>query len=127
MEVKGFVVTDKLPQDKVTLFGKSQPDVTIYRSQGGYVKENTIVSASICTGDSWEVIGATIELKKSAVHLKRRSAEITQTCANMVRVAGFLTEKALAKGLVVEEITIFGLLVSHTSPHCIPLRYHFLK
>ena len=106
IETQGFVVAESLPQDKVTIFGKSQPDITIYKSKGEYIKGKRIIGASICTQDQgWEVIGATVELKKSVIHLKSRSPE--QACANMVRVAGFLTEKALRKGHIVEEVTIY--------------------
>ena len=63
-------------------------------------------------------------MKKSEVHLKSRSTALAQSCANMIRVSGFLAEKALYKGCVVEEITILGLLVSHTSRFCVPLRYN---
>ena len=73
---------------------------------------NSVMGAAISVDQGWGVTGATIELKK---HLKSRSSAITQACANMVRVSGFLTEKALMKGKVVEEINIFALLVSHVS------------
>ena len=49
---------------------------------------------------------------------------LAQLCGYMIRVSGFLAEKALSKGRVVEEINILDLLVSHTSCFCIPLRYH---
>lgn len=38
MEEKGFVITDSLPHDNVTVLGKSQPNVTIYKGNGEYVK-----------------------------------------------------------------------------------------
>lgn len=91
MEVKEFVVTDSLPHDKLHCL-ENLNQISPYTNCKGICKR------------------ATIELKKLVVHLKQRSTEITQTCVNMVRVAGFLTEKALAKGQIVEEITIFGLM-----------------
>ena len=120
IEDRGFVVVDTLPQDNVTIFGKSQPDIIIYRSEGRYIKGTSVTGAaiSIC-----EISGATLELKKNAVHLKSRSPQLAQSCANMVRVSGYLTEKALQKGFIVEEINIFGLLVSHTSCYCVPLKH----
>ena len=54
----------------------------------------------------WE--GATLEFKRNPVHLKSKSSALAQACANM---RGFLTERALLKGYIVEEITI---LVSHS-------------
>ena len=68
--------------------------------------------------------GGTTELKTAEVHMRRKSRDITQTCANMLKVAGYLTSRALAKGCLVEEISIFALLVSHKSPYCVPLKYH---
>ena len=38
-----FVVLQSLPQDSITLFGKSQPDIVIYKSD----KERAVVGASI--------------------------------------------------------------------------------
>ena len=83
----------------------------------------TVSGAAICT-EAWEITGATVEFKKKDVHLKTKPAGLAQLCAYMIRVSGFLAEKALSKGRVVEEINILGLLVSHTSRFCIPLRYH---
>lgn len=129
VESKGFVVTDTLPQDGVTIFGKSQPDMIIYKSKGGFMRGRSVMGATICIDtpvdqQAWEVTGATLELKRNPVHLKSKSPALAQSCANMVRVSGFLTERALLKGYIVEEITILGLLVSHSSSYCIPLRYN---
>ena len=90
------------------------------------MKGKKAIGATICTGteQAWEITGATLELKKNEVHLKSRSTALAQSCANMIRVSGFLAEKALCKGRLVEEITILGLLVSHTSRFCVPLRYN---
>ena len=107
------MVVGNLPYDGVTIFGKSQPDVVIYKSRIGYIKGRGIVGAD----------GVALELKKSVVNVKARSPELAQSCANLVRVSGFLSEKALEQGCVVEEINIYGLLVSHSSPYCVPLRY----
>lgn len=40
-------VVDKTLQDKMTIFGKSQPDVSIYKIGGGYIRGNTIVGAAL--------------------------------------------------------------------------------
>lgn len=88
IEDRGYVVTDTLPHDDVTMFGKSQPHITIYKSQGAYVRENKVVGASVYK-EPWCVLtGATVELKRSVVHLRSRSAAILQASANMIRVAG---------------------------------------
>ena len=134
MEGKGFVVAERLPHDNVTVFGKSQPDLTFYKGNGEYMKGKGVSGAIICTEaweitgaiictEAWEITGATIELKKSEVHVKSRSTTFAQLCTNMIRVSGFLAEKALYKGCMLEKITILGLLVSHTSRFCVPLRY----
>ena len=125
IESKGFVVGQNIPQDSFTIFGKSQPDAIIYKANGEFLKDTAIIGASICMQDQWwEVKGATLGLERAKVHLESRSKEMTQCCVNMLRVAGFLMEKALGKGKVVEEIIVFGLLISHGSPYCIPLKYH---
>ena len=53
-----------------------------------------------------------------------KRAGLALSCAYMIRVSGFLAEKALSKGCLVEEINILGLLVSHTSHFCIPSQYN---
>lgn len=120
IQEKGFVVEKSLPQDNVTIYGKSQPDMTIYRQEGGYIRGTTIVGASLNVElkESWEVVGASVDFKSND------SQEVLQIAANMIRVAGFLTEKALRKGRIVEEVKIHGLLVSHKNPYCLPFRYH---
>ena len=64
MLTRGFIIEGSLPQ---TIFGKSQPDVTIYRTDGRYIREKTIVGASVFKGEQWEVIGAT-ELCTVGIH-----------------------------------------------------------
>ena len=96
LEPLDFVVTDSLPQDTVTIFGKSRPDIVVYKSKGRFIKDSsTVAGATIMDEGECEVNGATLELKRSVVHLKSRSAELAQCCANMVRVSGYLTERAL--------------------------------
>lgn len=124
IERRGFVVSDTLPQSSVTIFGKSQPDLVFYKANEGYEKGTRIMGATISSDISWEVCGATMEFKRSPVHLKTKSQPLAQSCANMVRLAGFLMEKSLVKGHIVEEVTIFGLLVSHSNPYCVPLQYN---
>ena len=70
-----------------------------------------------------EVDGAALEFKRSVVQVKRGSKEIAQSCANLVKVGGYLTDRALSKGYLVEEINVYGLLISYGNPICIPLRY----
>ena len=90
---KGYVVTDSLPEDSVTIFGKSQPGIVVYRSDGKYVKEKRVVGASI-TKESLSVqvvVGSSMEFKKKSVHLQSKPTSfLAQACANMVRVSGFL-------------------------------------
>lgn len=126
MEKKGFVISDSLPHDNVTIFGKSQPDVAIYKGNGEYVKGKKVIGAAICTPTqpTCEVSGAILELKIKEVHLKSRSKALAQAIANMIRISGFLAEKAFYKGHVVEEITILGLLASHSSHFCVPVQYN---
>jgi len=125
---KGFIVDKTLPQDTATIYGKSQPDLTIYKSDGGYIRGTRIVGAAIktCEDDMhYEVTGGAIELKRLPVHQKgQKSKELLQAFANMVRVGGFLTNNAVSKGKLIDEINIYGLLVSHTNPYCLPLLYH---
>ena len=64
---RGVIIEGSLPQDSLTIFGKSQPDVTIYRTDGRYIREKTIVGASVFKGEQWEVIGAT-ELCTVGIH-----------------------------------------------------------
>ena len=52
MEAQGFVVAETLPYDNVTIFGKSQPDLTFYRGNGEYMHRKTVSSAAICT-EAW--------------------------------------------------------------------------
>lgn len=62
LEPKGFVVADSLSQDKNnTMFGKSQPDLTIYRSRGKYIKGKSVMGASIYSDQKYEVYGTTVE------------------------------------------------------------------
>ena len=49
-EKEEFVVTDSLPQDNVKIFGKSQPHVVIYMSQGGYIKGRRVMGVTISIG-----------------------------------------------------------------------------
>ena len=106
--------------------GRSCPDVTIFRAEGKYVRGTTVVAASIEApgAKTFEVIGGSLELKKAQVHQKANdSQEVLQTVANMIKVAGYLTQKALRKGKIIEEVKIYGLLVSHTNPFCLPFIY----
>ena len=49
------------------------------------------------------------------VHLhKPISQALVQSCANMIRVSGYLIERALQKGRIVKEITAFWFL---SQPH----------
>jgi len=120
----GFVVSKTLPQDIMTVYGKSRPDVSIYRDEGRFISGKAVTGA-ILSEQSYSVIsGGAIELKNYEVHHKNiESPEVAQAVANMIKLAGFLCLKALKKGVIVEKITIFGLLVSHKSRYCIPLKY----
>ena len=90
----------------------------------GYIKGNSIIGAALSFRDSVSVTAGTIELKKIAVHQKDfKSKEVTQTIANMLRLGGYLAKKALQKGDLIEGINIYGLLVSHFNPLCIPFKY----
>jgi len=117
-----FVVAQTLPHDEITVFGKSQPDLAFYKGNGEFIKQKKIMGAAI-TDATLEVTAAAMEFKKTEVHLKIKSPAHAQLCANMVKLGGYLTGKALSKGKVVEEVNIFGLLVSHSCLMCIPLRY----
>ena len=120
----GFVISKTLPQDSTTVFGKSQPDISIYRAGGGFITGTTVVGATLSEGSNAIVRGGSIELQKYCIHHKSlESTEATQALANMVRLAGFLTTKALEKGIVVEKVNILGLLASYTSRYCIPFKY----
>ena len=125
----GFIVEKALPQENVTMFGKSQPDISIYRQGGGYIKQSTIlggiVDGIIEQEDNVEIVnGGTIEMKMVPVHQKKRdSPEVRQLMANMIRLGGFLASKAFEKGHMIDEIKVYGLLVSHKNPFCLPLRY----
>lgn len=120
----GFVISKTLPQDSMTVFGKSQPDISIYRAGGDFIAGTTVVGATLSDGSNAIVKSGSIELKKYCIHHKSlESTEATQTLANMVRLAGFLTTKALEKGIVVEKVNILGLLASHISRYCIPFKY----
>ena len=44
---KGFVVEKSLPCDAMTIYGKSQLDLSIYRSGGDYIKDGTIVGGAV--------------------------------------------------------------------------------
>ena len=37
VQPKGFIVDRSLPQDTTTVYGKLQPDWTVYKSDGGYI------------------------------------------------------------------------------------------
>ena len=65
-----------------------------------------------------------VRIQEECCSYKIRSSSLAQSCANMVRVSGYLLDRALQKGILVEEITILALLVSHSSPYCIPLCYN---
>jgi len=56
---KGFIVDRSLPQDTATIYGKSQPDLTIYKSDGGYIRGN-------------QIVGATIKLARSMCTMKQQ-------------------------------------------------------
>ena len=78
----------------MTVFGKSQPDVSIYRSEGGYITGTTVAAATLSAGNNAIIRGGTIELKQYDVHHKNiESTEATQTVATMIRLAGFLSKK----------------------------------
>ena len=100
-----------LPHDAMTVYGKSQPDISIHKAEGGFVKGTTVVGASLSLQEegNTEIRGGTI-IERYPVHQKGfKSIEVTQTMANMVRLAGFLISKALEKGIIIEEINICGL------------------
>ena len=65
------------------------------------MKGKMISSAIICKDmeQVWDITGATIELKKSEIHLKSRSTTFVQLCANMIRVSGFLAERHCVRGV----------------------------
>ena len=90
-QAEGFVITDSLPHDNVTIFGKSQPDVIVYRSDSNYINGRSVMSVTFSVGMVCEIAGATMEFKKSEVcHLKFKSPQLAQLCANMVRMSVFL-------------------------------------
>lgn len=72
VERKGFVVTDSLPHDGALIFGKSQLDIVIYKSNSGYMKGRSVAGAAISVDPegACEVIGVTLEMKRSVMHLK---------------------------------------------------------
>ena len=77
VERRGFVTSNSLPQSNVTIFRKSQPYLVFYKSRGEYEKSNKIMGAGISSDTSvntcdtcWTLAGATMELKRSIVHLK---------------------------------------------------------
>ena len=120
------MVEKSLPHDAMTLYGKSQPDLSIDKSDRGFMKEGLIVGATITMVEerNYVVTGGTMELKKEAVHQKAtESREVLQLMANMVRLAGYLSEKALQKDKEAKEVNIYGLLVSHSNPLCMPFKY----
>ena len=51
MEAQGFVVA----YDDITIFSKSQPDLTFYRGNGKYMQGKTVSGAAICT-EAWEIL-----------------------------------------------------------------------
>ena len=100
VESKGFVA-DSLPQDSVTIFGKSQPYLTIFRHKGEFIKGKSVMGVAISADQEahWEVTGATLEFQKNVVHLKTRSSSLAQSCANMVHISGYLLERVfIGKG-----------------------------
>ena len=117
LEPLDFVVMDSLPQDTVTIFGKSRPNIVVYKSKGRFIKDGSTVAGAVIMDDTGmqecKDKGVTLELKRSVVHLKFRSAELAQCCGNMVIVSDYLTERVLQKGYLVKDINIYGLLVSH--------------
>ena len=123
---KEKIVVDKtLPHDDFSIYGKSQPDATMYRSNGGYCRGSTVTAAAITTTALFEVVGGTVEFKNEEVHNKSENSKpVLQAFANMVRVAGFLLKKALSKGKIIEKINIYGLLISHENIFSVPLRYY---
>lgn len=120
-----IVVDETLPHDDISIYGKSQPEATMYRSNGGYCKGSTVTAAAITTTTLFEVVGGTVEFKNEEVHNKpENSRPVLQAYANMVRVAGFLLKKALPKGKIIEIISIYGLMISHGNIFAVSLRYH---
>ena len=60
VESKGYVVTDSLPLYNVPLYGKSQRDLVIYKSNGGFIQECSVMGAAITTEHTYEVLGAAL-------------------------------------------------------------------
>ena len=58
--------TDSLPQDKVTIFGKSKPDVIVNRSKVGLIKDGSTVSGAVIMDDEY---AKSKELKNSVAYL----------------------------------------------------------
>ena len=76
------VVESSLTKDSVTVYGRSCPDITIFRLEGKYVSGTTVVGTSIEATDAktWEVIGGSIELKRSPNSSK--SQQLSRNFAN---------------------------------------------
>lgn len=85
MAENGFLVLETVPQDSATIYGKSQPNLVMFKSNSQFTKEKSITAATIKTVEkSCKVDGAALEFRKSVVQVKRGSKE---SCANLVKVS----------------------------------------
>jgi len=139
----GFIIKQSFPSNTYSIFGTSQPDFAFFK-----VFQRKIVATAVEVLDENEenfdvqdeneenvniqdeneeelavkhLVQGTIEYKRRGATEKCRS----QCYANMVRVANDIVIESLECGILVDSVTVYGLLVSHSDyNNCVPMKYY---
>ena len=103
-----------------SVFGSSFPDFAFFKSRQPHVVAGVVklpaLEESEVIGD--DVVYGTIEYKMSSSR-----NHMFQCFANMIRVANDCVISSLESGILLETVTVYGLLSSHDTYLCEPMKY----
>lgn len=119
---EGFRITKVYSHNKYCIFGRSRPDCIFTRLADNCV---TTIKVGILMQTSEELF---VDISGGSVEFKLTMGEdftsnLPQAIANMIRAACNIAADALKVGKIINNLVVYGLLVSYDRAHSIPIKY----
>ena len=126
-EAHDFISWDSFEENEHSVFGSSCPDLAFEKKSCRtdlFTASVKLPQYEVLEGFH-EVVGndfveGTVEYKRMTI----TPQHFYQCYADMIRVANDSVVRRLRCGILVNSITVFALLVSHTNLSCVPMKYY---
>jgi len=115
----GFKEKESFQDNKFSVFGTTRPDFAFFKNSQKQLIVMVDENGSELMNFEGNIVQNVIEYKNKDI-----TKHFCQVYANMIRIANDSTIDCLQRGVLVDSVTVYALLVSYADHSSVPMKYY---